>query len=427
MVKRYFDRAIGLATSGTAKDTYILFVGNLLSAFLSFIFTLLVARALSVSDFGIFSAASNLVLIVYSLGDLGITGGMLNFVAKAYAEGKKEEEGSYLKATFILRFIVVSALSLLIFIFARMVSISLLATEDPRIAYWVAAISFGYIFEGFFTPVLQAEKRFLESTVVFNSLSLARPILAFLFILSGGLTLATSLFSFAVGTIFPLIAGFWFTGFGFLLARARRDVYLRLAKFSGWIGVNRIISAISGRLDIQMLAAIAGASATGIYSISSRLASFVVVLASSFSSVLAPRFASFGAKSEEKRYLRKATLASFGIAILVGLWILVAKPFILLLFGYKYSEAIPIFQVLAASMIPFLFAIPPTTAIIYSLKKPIYIGAFSFFQLVGIFFLNLLLIPKYGVFGPTISFAAVNSILAIYSWAIVINHYWLKR
>jgi len=37
------------------------------------------------------------------------------------------------------------------------------------------------------------------------------------------------------------------------------------------------------------------------------------------------------------------------------------------------------------------------------------------------------LIPKYGVFGPTITFAAVNSILAIYTWSIVIKHYWLTK
>jgi O-antigen/teichoic acid export membrane protein len=66
------------------------------------------------------------------------------------------------------------------------------------------------------------------------------------------------------------------------------------------------------------------------------------------------------------------------------------------------------------------------TAIIYALKKPIYIGLFSFFQLAAMFFLNLYLIPKFGVFGPTITYAIANSILALYSWAIVIKYYWVK-
>ena len=66
-MRRYIEQAITLARSGTARDTYILFIGNLLSAFFSFIFTLLVARALSVSEFGVFSAVINLATIIVSL------------------------------------------------------------------------------------------------------------------------------------------------------------------------------------------------------------------------------------------------------------------------------------------------------------------------------------------------------------------------
>ena len=88
----------------------------------------------------------------------------------------------------------------------------------------------------------------------------------------------------------------------FLRARPKKDEYKNLLKFSGWIAINRVISSVSGRLDIQMLAVMAGAFATGLYSIPSRLASFIVVLAGSFSSVLAPRLAGFGNKEVEKIY-----------------------------------------------------------------------------------------------------------------------------
>lgn len=425
-MRKYVNRALGLATSNTAKDTYILFGGNVFSAFLGFVFTLFVARALTVTDFGVFSAATNLIVIIYSLGDLGLAGGMINYVALLYAQGKKEEENKYLKATFVLRLIVVSLLSLAIFLFARTVSTNLLATEDVRIAYWVAAISFGYLFEGFFTPVLQAEKRFSTSIIVFNSLGLSRALIVLVFFLFGTLSTNSALSAFFLSTFLPVITGFWFTGVGFLLAKVKKEIYINLVKFSGWLGVNRIISSFSGRLDIQMLASMSGAAATGLYSIPSRLASFIIVLASSFSSVLSPRFAAFGGRKEEKKYLGKALLATIGITLLVVTWIIIAKPFILILFGSKYLEAVPVFQSLAASMIPFLFAIPSVTAIIYALKKPIYIGLFSFFQLAAMFFLNLYLIPKFGVFGPTITYAIANSILALYSWAIVIKYYWVK-
>ena len=198
-------------------------------------------------------------------------------------------------------------------------------------------------------------------------------------------------------------------------------------KFSGWLGVNRFISGISGRLDIQMLAVLVGATSTGLYSIPARLASFVVVLVSSFSAVLAPRLAAFDDREKEKTYIAKAVLASLAVVVGVVFWIIIAKPFILILFGEKYLEAVPIFQALTASMIPFVLTIPSVTAIIYSMKKPIYIGVFSFFQIAAIFVLNLVFIPQYGVFGPTLTFAITNTILAIYTWAIVVNHYWIRK
>ena len=426
-MRKYFNQAFGLAKSQTAKDTYTLFVGNVAGAFLGFVFTLIVARALTVSDFGIFSAAANLVVIFYSIYDLGLSGGLINFVAEAYAKKRLDEERAYIKAAFILRFLAYLFLSLLVFIFARQISIRFLATDDIRVAYWVSAISFGFMFEGIFSPILQAEKRFLPSVLVTSSIGVVRPLVAGILFLIGGLTLGSALFSFALGTAASIFVGFAYVGIGFLFAKATRGVYTRLIKFSGWLGVNRIISGISGRLDITMLAAMVGATATGLYSIPSRLTSFVVVLASSFSAVLAPRLASFGKKDEERKYLVKATLATGGIIIGVIIWILIARPFILILFGEKYIEAVPIFQALTASMIPFLIAAVPSVAIIYSMKKPVFIGVFSFFQVAAIFFLNLVLIPRYGVFGPTITFAAVNSILAIYTWTIVIKHYWLSK
>jgi O-antigen/teichoic acid export membrane protein len=176
-----------------------------------------------------------------------------------------------------------------------------------------------------------------------------------------------------------------------------------------------------------MLASMAGAVATGLYSIPSRLASFVIVLSGSYSSVLAPRMAGFGDKVKEKSYLIKSTLALLPIAAGVIIWIIFARPFILLLFGTKYLQSVPVFQALAAAQIPFLFTAPSVTAIIYSMKKTIYIGAYSFFQIVAIFALNFIFIPKYGTFGPTITFGITNTLLAAYTWFIVIRHYWFEK
>lgn len=426
-MKQYIERVRGLAFSSTAKDTYILFSGNVLSAFLGFVYTLFVARALSVSDFGIFSAATNLVIILTSITDLGISTGVVNFVSEKLAQGDKILANKYIKASTVIRFGVTAFVSLLVIVFAKFTATKLIASDDPWIAVWTSLISLSLALPMILPYVLQAKKSFVASIVADNSLYLSRLIFMFIFMYVFGLSVDNSLISFVLGGVIGSIAGIILLNPEFMFTKPSREVYKDLIKFSGWLGVNRIISSISGRLDIQMLVILAGASATGLYSIPSRLAGFVTVLTSSFSGVLAPRLAGFLDKEKEKSYIVKATLAL--IPIIAGLifWIIIAEPFVTFLFGDKYLPAVPVFQALTASMIPFVFTAVSVTAIIYAMKKTFYIGAFSFFQLAAIFLLNLVFIPRYGIYGPTLTYGVINTILAIYTWVIVIRYYWLNK
>ena len=410
--------------SGTAKDTFILFAGNVGTAFWAFLFTLFVARSLSVYDFGIFSAALNLVAILSSIADIGISTGSVNFVSTHTALGEHERANQYIKASFIIRLLVVLGISVVVLIFAPFVSNAFLATRDPKIAIWSAIIPIFLFPDLFFPYILQAKKKFLHSTIIDNAFYLARLLVALAFYTIGGLTMSKAFWAFGAGFVASLMFIFIYFKPDFLKSHPGKEEYKKLIKFSGWIAVNRIISSVSGKLDVTMLAALVGALATGLYSIPSRLASFIIILAGSFSSVLAPRLAGFGDRESEKKYIIKSTLALLPITAGIIVWIIFAKPFILTLFGAKYIESVPIFQALALAQIPFLFTVPSVSAIIYSMKKTVYIGAYSFFQIAAIFVLNFFLIPKYGVFGPTMTLGATNIILAVYTWGIVIKHYW---
>ncbi len=423
-MRKYISRVKTLATSGTARDTYILFVGNLISSFFSFVFTLLVARGLSVPEFGVFSAVVNLVTIIASFSDIGISSGLVNFVAEAHAKKDYKSVRKYIKSALVLKLLTVSILAMLVLVFSSFVSSKLLATNDIRMAYWVSGLSVVLIFWAVFPSILQAQKRFLQSVAVDLSFVVTRVLITFLLMGFGGLTLFRVLGAFTTASSFAILVGLAFLGTGFVFIKVKKEIYVKLLKFSGWLGVNKVISSISGRIDVQMLAAVAGATVTGYYSISSKLAMFIVVLTSSFSAVLAPRLASFGNKEKEKAYIKKAFWVIPPIIIGIIIWIIIAEPFITILFGQKYLAAVPVFKALAASMIPFILTAPAVPAIIYAMKKPVYIGVFSFFQIAAIFLINYLLIPRIGAFAPTIAFGFVNTILAIYVWTIVIKYYW---
>lgn len=422
-----FKKIFSLVKSTTAKDTYILFSGNALSAFLGFLFTLIVARALSVSDFGIFSAANNLVVILISLTDLGISTGAISFVSSNIAKGKIKTANKYIKAATVIRFSVTFFVSFLVIILAKVITPKFLATNDINITYLAGIVAFALALPMLFPYILQAKKNFIASIISDNVLYLVRLLIAFSFAYFGILTINNSLISFVIGAVVGTIVGLIFLKPKFLKLKPSITIYKKLFRFSGWLGINRIISSISGRLDIQMLAIFAGSTATGLYSIPSRLAGFVVVLASSFSGVLAPRLSGFNDKDKERKYIVKATLALIPITVGLICWIIIARPFITILFGQKYLSSVPIFQALVAAMIPFIFTAPSVTAIIYAIKKTVFIGAYSFFQIVLIFALNYIFIPIYGPIGPAITFAISNTILLIYTWSIVIHYYWIKK
>lgn len=426
-MRKLIDWGKSMIFSDTARDTFVLFVGNGASAFWGFLYTLFIARSFSVYDFGVFSAALNFVVILSSLADIGISTGSVNFVSEHTARGEHEKANEYIKASFLIRLFVILLISVLVAIFAPFVSKTFLATQDPKIAIWCAILPILLFPDAFFPPILQAKKKFFHSTLIDNVFYIGRLAFALAFYFFGGLTMSKAFWAYGVGFIAECVLIAFLLKGDFLRSKPQKSEYKNLMRYSGWIGVNRIISSISGKLDVQMLAAMAGATVTGLYSIPSRLASFIIILTSSFSSVMAPRLASYGNKESEKRYILKSLLAVVGISLGIVIWIIIAKPFIFILFGDKYIASVPVFQALAAAQIPALFTVPSVTAIVYAMKKTVYIGAYSFFQIVEIFLLDFFLIPKFGVFGPTITLGIANIILTIYSWVIIGKYYWGKN
>ncbi len=412
--------------SSTAKDTYVLFIGNMISAVLGFLIIFLVASFLSRNDFGVFSAALNLVVILTSISDLGITSGLINFISKADSENDEIVSLNYQKAGLVIKIAVVLFLCVVVVLFSPFISKALLASSDPLISIWVAIISVALFVPMYFPYVLQAKKKFIESMAVDNIYYLFRLFGLVPFIFSGGLTLYGAFSTALFGFVFSLILSLVFLKIKFINSKPGKEIYFSLIKFSGWVGLNRIISAISGRLDLQMLAVLSTAYVTAGYSMASRIASITIIFTSSYSAVLAPRFSSIGDKEKERKYLIKSTLGAIPIALITILSFIVIGPFIRYFF-HDYVDVIIVYKYLIIALIPFIFTAPSVTAIIYAMNKPKYIGLYSFPQLAIVFVFNYLLIPLYGYMGPVYTLAISNSLLAIYTWFIVIKYYWFTK
>src|SRR3989344_3915992 len=184
-MKKYIKLFKNLAFTNTAKDTYILFIGNTASAFWGFLFILIVARALSVEDFGIFSAAVNLATILISVVDIGISSGAVNFISDALNKGEINKANEYMKASLVIRLFSITGLSLLLVIFSSTIAKFLLATSNSQITILTALLCIFIFPNGVFPHLFQARREFVRSVIVDNINFIFRLIVTYILILLG--------------------------------------------------------------------------------------------------------------------------------------------------------------------------------------------------------------------------------------------------
>jgi O-antigen/teichoic acid export membrane protein len=224
-LRKYYLKAKSLVLSSTAKDTYVLFSGNVLSAFLGFVYTLILARALSVPDFGIFSAAVNLVVILNSLTDLGISTGAVNFVAESEANGDGETSKKYTKAATVLRLEATLIASLLVIFFAKYIANTFLITDRVSVAILTSLASLSLALPMLLPFVLQARKKFVSSVIADDSLYLSRLAFTFGFMFLAKITIENSLLSFVLGGIVGTIVGIYLIKPDFIKSKPEKIIY----------------------------------------------------------------------------------------------------------------------------------------------------------------------------------------------------------
>src|SRR3989338_3069434 len=109
--------------SPTARNTYTVFLGNVLSAFFSFLFTVILVRNLTFADFGYFSALLSLMILTSELSDIGICQSLSSFLPPL--EDRQEKLKSFLKAAFATQIVISLLVSLLIIILSKKLSLIL--------------------------------------------------------------------------------------------------------------------------------------------------------------------------------------------------------------------------------------------------------------------------------------------------------------
>lgn len=198
-----------------------------------------------------------------------------------------------------------------------------------------------------------------------------------------------------------------------LFSPVHREDWKKFFSYSFIVFITNIIQFLAYRVDYWLVVFFKGEEALGLYSLAVRLSQLFWILPLLFAGIIFPQTADSKIVNYE---LRVITLVRITVAILflAGLVaIMLARPLFPFLFGKPYERSVEPFIYLLPGI--FLFSVNILLAAYYAGKKQLhvnFIGSTMCFLIV--LFLDLVLIPRYGINGAAIASTIAYSASGLY-------------
>ena len=359
-------------------------------------------RSLSYEDVGYFSALLSLLLLASDLADMGIGTSMSAFLPPL--EETKSKLLAFLKTSFFFQLTVGLLFSLVIFFFATNLSQLLFHTGTFTFFLQITALGiFMTIMANFCQYAISARQRFITVAFLSSFGGFIRLLLLVVILLISTLTLANTIYVHIASVFLLMSVSLLLLKLDFFKEKITSQDLKKLISFSYLLGIARGLTALASRLDVLMIVALRGPADAGIYAIASRVIALYPLLSGSFSTVIAPRLSSSSDKKQLSDFMRKVIIGTLGLIATVVFLIIIAQPFMVILFGEKGEAAVSVFRLLLTSMIFFVASVPAVSLSVYFLKKPHILTINSILQLMVVILGNLTFIPLFGNFGAAYS------------------------
>jgi O-antigen/teichoic acid export membrane protein len=402
-----------------ARNTTLLLLSNVASFVIGFFFTMYVARHLGAAGFGVLSFGLAFTAIFGVFTDIGLQALMIREIARDKAAAAK-----YLGNVAVMKLLLVV---LTFGVMALAINLLDYPQQTVNVVYLlglaVVLNAFSLMFYGMFWAYERMEFQALGQ-VLAGAITLAGAFWA----ISHGYNVAGFAMFYTIASVVTLGYSFVISAWKFTLPRIEVDpgFWKRTFKETWPFGLSALFAAFFYSMDSVMLSVIKGEEAVGWYSAAYRLISVLSFIPMAYFSSIFPIMSRLHITSKE--LLRFTYERSFkymlilGVPIGVGTTIL-ANKIIVLIFGLGYVNSIIALQILVWSMV-FVFVSGVFTQSFASANKQILVAAVVTFCAVANVVLNLILIPRYGVTGASISALATQSLLFLtsYVWGLRIGY-----
>jgi O-antigen/teichoic acid export membrane protein len=198
-----------------------------------------------------------------------------------------------------------------------------------------------------------------------------------------------------------------------LFSPVQKEDWRKFFSYSFVVFITNIIQFLAYRVDYWLVAFYKGEEALGLYSLAVKLSQLFWILPLLFAGIIFPQTADNKVVNYE---LRVTALVRITVAILLVIELaalVIARPIIPYVFGEAYERSIVPFIYLLPGY--FLLSINILLAAYYAGKKQLHINLIgSTMCFLIVLFLDLLLIPRYGINGAAIASTVAYSVCGIY-------------
>jgi len=390
------------------KNTFWLFLSEMLGRFLKLWLIVYAARTLGTNGWGVFSYAISIGSLLMIFSDIGLSG-----LITREASQKKEGYMTFITTALVLKItVLVTSILLLIFISPLISHIP----EAQELFPIIALILFFDSLKELFFSINRVNEKMEREMVVKTIMSIIILVLGIV-LLKIKLAPESIAIAYAVGSI---------TGFLIIALMIKKDIKklitkvdiakLKMVVQATWpFAIIPLVGTIMTNTDIYMLGIWRSSVEIGLYASVDRIQQFIIIIPSTIAIAVFPLLSRLvnNDNNKQRTILEKtiAIILTIGLPISLG-GIVLANQIVPFIFGSGYSGAVPILRIfMLILLVSFPLILISNTILAYNKQKNL-VRAFSFGVIANIL-LNILFIPKFGATGSAIS-TLISTIITTY-------------
>jgi len=397
--------------SHTVRKSAITGITTFLSAGFGAVFYLVVARGIGAERYSLFSTGLNIIMIVSSIADLGMTSSIVRFVAA----NKGTSESAKYAAVALRTKIFTGAISILLLtLFAVPIAKGIFNQE--LLIPLMPIIGLGVISQIFFTfttSVFQGEQKYMLWGGLQVGSNIFRLMVMLVLLTVGLIDAKFALLLFGISFLGGFIISWKWLDPHIFTTKISRHHWQEFWHFNRWTAAFTMLAAIVSRLDVVLTSRYLTTKEAGPYYLAQTMVAFLPQLAGALGAVTSTKFAGLSSQNDVDHYLKKSLPFSLLVGVGASLFMIPAALGVIWFTGKsEYGPALSPFLALLIGMAIFISLNPVRDCILYYYKKPQFFFWATILQGVVMLVLGSLLIPQYKTIGSALTIICGNLSLA---------------